>query len=172
MEVQKIAEIARLSVRKIRYVLDQRVLPGLRGKLQKHLRGRPRDFLESEGFVIACAGLLLEGGVRRKTVADLLSRLTDIPWSACASGAKQLTPRQQVISRPKTALEALYSGTHGPTELQIGDGVNLCLRSGDEVTGWFEPRTLAPLNDAYRPRVTIRLDLRQLREAFPFTTDR
>src|SRR2546423_342570 len=62
MDVRTIARRARLPVRKIRYVLDQRILPGLRGRLQKYLAGRPRSFTDMEGYCVACAALLLEGG--------------------------------------------------------------------------------------------------------------
>ena len=74
MDVHAIATQARLPIRTVRYVLDQRLLPGMRGRLQKHLAGQPRSFTELEGYAIACAALLLAGGVRRKTVIEVMEK--------------------------------------------------------------------------------------------------
>jgi hypothetical protein len=48
----------------------------------------------------------------------------------------------------------------------VGDAVNLRLRLRGADTGWLEPRSLARLDAAYRPWVTIQLDLEPLRAEF------
>src|SRR6187401_1268864 len=100
MDVQTIARLAGLPVRKIRYVIDQRLLPGLHGQLQTQRVGQPRSFTTQEGYFIACAAVLLQGGAQRKLVTELLSRLVDIPWPLPWWDGPPPTPRQRVTSRP------------------------------------------------------------------------
>jgi hypothetical protein len=166
MDIQTIAGRAQLPARKVRYVLDQRVLPGLRGRVQKHLAGRPRVFTAMEGYCIACAALLLEGGVRRKTVVEVMGRLANMPWPVGPAKAERLTSGQRAAARPRTAIEALYYWAGEPAAVSIGDGVNLRLQLGAVDTGWIEPRTLAPLSEDYQPRVLVRLNLGRLRDGF------
>jgi hypothetical protein len=166
MDVQEIARRTGLPVRKVRYVLDQRVLPGMRGRPQTHLAGQPRSFTDREGFYIACAAVLLEGGVQRRTVVEVLARLPDLPWPLPGSGDAPQTLRQRAVGRPRSAVEALYLGGGGPALVLIGDAVNLRLQVGGVDTGWLEPRSLARLDEGYRPRVTIQLNLEPLQDAF------
>ncbi len=166
MDIQAIATQTRLPVRKIRYVLDQRLLRGLRGRLQTHLAGRPRAFSGLEGFRIACVALFLEGGVRRQTVTEVMERLTTAPWPIVPTKDGRPRATQRTAACPQCTIEALYTQPHDPVAIQIGDGVNLRLRLGRIDTGWLEPRTLAPLSATYRPRVVIELDLAQLGTAF------
>src|SRR5690242_5948102 len=99
MDIQAIATRARLPVRTVRYVLDQRLLPGLRGRPQKHLAGRPRSFTPLEGYAVACAALLLAGGVRRKTVVEVMGGLATLPWPATPEKAGR-----HGAARPRTAV--------------------------------------------------------------------
>jgi hypothetical protein len=166
LDVQAIAQRVRLAPRKVRYVLDQRLLPGLRGRSQKNLAGQPRSFTAMEAFFIGGAALLLQGGAQRKTVTEVLARLADMPWPL-PGGAAQANARQPRIGqRFKTAIEAVYYHAGQPALVLIGDGVNLRLRLGEEDTGWVEPRSLARLEGAYRPSVVIQLDLAPLQAAF------
>jgi hypothetical protein len=166
MDVKTIARLARLSTRKVRYVLDQRLLPGLRGRPQKGLAGRPRSFTDLEGYLIACAGLLHAGGVQRGTVAGVLAALARMPWPPWPGAVPPPGPAEQALPQPRTAAEALYWPCGGPLAVLVGDAVNLRLRARGADTGWLEPRSLARLEAAYRPRVTIRLDLGPLRAEF------
>lgn len=162
MDVQTIAQQSGLSLRKIRYVLEQRLLPGLRCRVQKNLAGQPRLFTPMEGFAIALVALLLEGGTKRETVSRLIDRLIEIPWPP--PGMTQPAPRrrQRPTPKPCTALEALYKAREQPSLVLMGDGVNLRLRLGSLDTGWFEPQSLARLDGTYRPAVVIQLDLAPL----------
>jgi hypothetical protein len=166
MDVQTLATKAGLPVRKVRYVLDQPVLPGLRGRLQTHLAGRPRSFTEREGYFIGLAALLLEGGVRRRTVIEVMERLANLSWPAVAARAGWPNATQRAVAPPRTALEAAYSWRCESAALLVGDGVNLRLRLGPVDTRWLEPRTLARLSEDYRPLVLIQVDLAQLRVGF------
>jgi hypothetical protein len=163
LDVQAIARRVRLSPRKVRYVLDQRLLPGMRGRLQKHLAGQPRSFTSMEAFFVGCAALLLEGGVQRRTVVELMARLADMPWPP--PGAAEGPGRR---SAPKfgVAVEAIYFAAGPAARVLVGDGVNLRLRLGGVDTGWVEPRSLARLEQSYRPTVLIELDLACVHAAF------
>jgi hypothetical protein len=172
LDVQTIARWVRLSPRKVRYVLEQRLLPGLRGRSQKHLAGRPRSFTRMEAFFVSCAALFLEGGAQRKTVTEVLARLADMPWPVRGSPAEAAGSGWRTAPRFGTAVEAMYWLPEKPALLLIGDGINLRLQLGGEDTGWLEPRSLARLADAYRPIVTIQFDLAPLHAAFDPTRPR
>ena len=162
MDIQEIVRRARLPSRLVRYTIDQRLLPGLRGRLQKHLAGQPRSFTPMEAYFIACAALLLEGGAKRQTVTKVLARLAAMPWPAALETGSP-TSRQRAVARPTTAVEAIYSWACEPTAtLCIGDGANLRIKLGRLDTGWIEPRAFAPLREDYQPRVLIELDLATL----------
>jgi hypothetical protein len=166
MDVQMIAQRAQLSARKIRYILDQRILPGVRARQETHQAGQPRFYTKMEGFFIAFAALMLEGGVQRKTIIEALARLVDMPWPFLGEEAGPLTPLQKALSTSRTALEALYNIPGGQAEILIGDGVNLRFKVPKADTGWFEPRSLARLAGDYRPLVVIQLDLGSLKSRF------
>src|SRR4051794_17403559 len=125
MDVQTIAQRARLPVRNVRYILDQHILPGLRGRLQTHRAGRPRFFTEREGYLIALAALLLEGGVQRRTVTQVLARLADLPWPLPETRPPPPRLKERVLPQPRTLLEAMYLAPLEPAEFLVGDGVNL-----------------------------------------------
>jgi hypothetical protein len=170
MDVQTIAQRVGLPPRKIRYVLDQRML-GLRGLPQHHLAGRPRLFTSLEAFLIGCAALLLRGGAQRRTITEILARLADLPWPVTGGAAQGKASKAREPLIFKTALEAMYCRPGRPALVLIGDGVHLRLRLGDEDTGWVEPRTRARLAEDYCPSVVIQLDLAPLQAAFgPFRT--
>jgi len=166
MDVQTIAQRVRLPARKIRYVVDQRLLPGMRGRVQAHLAGQPRSFTDMEGYFLACAAVLLQGGVQRKTVIQIMARVVDMPWPLPGTKPAALKPRQRAVARPQTVAEAMYRAPGEPALLQVGDGGNLRLQLRGVDTGWVEPRTLGRLDPAYRPSVVIQLDLRPLQAAF------
>lgn len=165
MDVQLIATTARLPARLIRYVLDQKLLPGMRGKQQPHLAGRPRSFTKLEGYYIACAGILIQGGVRRQIVVEVIDHLVTLPWSS-GSPRRPGSSAPTRAARPLKVYEALSQGVATPLHVSIGDGVHLRIQIGKEDTGWLEPRTGARLAENYRPRVAITLDLEELRQAF------
>jgi hypothetical protein len=166
MDVQMIARGARLHARKIRYIVDQRLLPGMRGRVQMNLAGRPRSFTELEGYFIACAALLFEGGARRNTIMAAFARLADMPWPLSTADVSPSTLLQRVLTQPRTALEALYYAPGEGAQVLIGDGVNLRLKLRGADSGWIEPRSLARLDDSYHPSVVVQLDLQLLQAAF------
>lgn len=166
MDVQTIAERARLPARRIRYTVDQRILPGLRVRLQKHRPGQPRTFTVFEGYSVALAALVLVGGVQRQTVTMVMERLMTMPWSAGSPETSTPTAKQRAAAHARSWLEALYYWGCEPTALLIADAANLRVQVGAIDTGWTEPRSMARLNPDYRPRVVVTVDLGPVHAAF------
>ena len=163
LDVQAIARCVHLPLRKVRYVLDQRVLPGLRGRQHRHLAGQPRCFTSLEAFYIGAAALLLQSGVQRKTITELLVRLGDLPWPPPGCGLPKASVQP---THYENAQLAAHAARGEPAVIWIGDGVNLRLQLGEVDTGWLEPRSLAPLDKSYRPCVVLQLDLVPLQKMF------
>jgi len=155
MDLQTIARRTQLPVRKIRYVLDHRLLPGLRVAGQPDAVGRARHVTDLEGFSIACAAVLLEAGVRKQAVEQLIDGLAAYP-------VREIAGRR----RPVTAIEAAFLSPTAQAEALLGDGTNYRFRVGKTDTGWIQPKTFARLAADYQPRAVIRLDLARLRQAF------
>jgi hypothetical protein len=155
MLLQTVARLTRLPIRKVRYVLDHRLLPGLRVAGQPELVGRARTLTDLEGFSVACAAVLLESGVRKETVIEFMTVLAEFPVGT--------SPRRK---RPLFAIQRAFEATVTPAEAMLGDGTNLRFRLGREDTGWIQPGTYARLAAAYQPRVVISIDLTRLRNVF------
>jgi hypothetical protein len=155
LDLQTIAVLTRLPVRKIRYVLDHRLLPGLRVEGQPDLVGRARILTDLEAFAVACAAILLESGARKEAVVTLTTGLSEFP-----------TGHSRRDKWPAFAIQKAFQSKVAPAEAMLGDGTNLRFKLGDRDSGWLQPSTFAPLAEAYRPRVVISLDLTRLRDAF------
>ena len=154
MDVQTIADRTRIPVRKVRYVLDHRMLPGLRTKSDEERVGHPRVFVDSEALGIAFAAALLEGGVKRDLVVDFLDFLVSY------------NVREDPKRRRKhvTAYEEAFASRSSTIVAMVGDGVNMRTRIGGWDSGWIQPGTFVPLKD-FHPRVTIQVDLAALKKA-------
>src|ERR1022692_5102784 len=77
MEIQEIAQRAGLAPRKVRYVLDQKLLPRIRGRKLRDLAGQPRAYSATESYIIAVAALLYDAGIKRQTIQGLFGCLHD-----------------------------------------------------------------------------------------------
>jgi hypothetical protein len=126
MDLAELASRTGLPVRKLRYVSDHRVLPGLRDASAGH--GVPRTFTPFEGYGIALAARLLDAGLTRKVVAAVLA-------AACRAAGPTRTPADAPLYRAY----AVRAGS-----LEIGDGRLLRVRTpkrpglGDTLdTGWL-----------------------------------
>lgn len=164
--VVDIAGRAGVPIRKVRYVLEQGVMPGFRGRPTPGRAGAPLSFLDFEAFAIAAAAVLLHGGVQRGVVTAALVRLADAPWPLPGLELPAPTLIERAVGRPRSAIEALYKALGGRRVLRIGDGVNLRLEAGEVDTGWVEPRTFARLAPGYAPRVLVEFDAAGLAAAF------
>jgi len=99
MDMAELARRTGLPVRKLRYVFDHRLVPDLADASTGH--GIPRTFTEFEGFGVALAATLLDGGVARKLTARCFNavcrpaptaKVADVPlYRAFAAAAGELT---------------------------------------------------------------------------------
>ena len=110
MDMAELATRTVLPVRKLRYVFDHHLLPGVGTDLPG--QGVPRTFTDFEGFGIAIAARLLDAGLTRKLVAVSLE-------IAC----RQIATQSRQIDAP---LLRIYSGSNGVME--IGNAQYLRLR--------------------------------------------
>jgi hypothetical protein len=146
MDMAELADLTEMPVRKLRYVFDHRVLPGLATEAPG--QGIPRTFTAFEGFGIALAARLLDAGLTRRLVGDCLA-------VACRR------PRAGKFHAP---LYHAYTASSG--RLEIGDGRYLKLwvagrRGIAEAldTGWLALGKGNTAPDGYVPMVLVGVEL-------------
>jgi hypothetical protein len=153
MDLQTIAARTGLPPRRLRYVMEHGVLPGLRQR--PHGYGKDWSFTDFDAFGVALAGVLLDAGLRRDAVAACLDEVVgkygrDVPVN-------------------DIPLYRAYKGK--PSTLTIADGraVRLVavkrrgLSGGDVDTGWLPLGPDAP-DPAAKPVVRVEVDLVALRD--------
>ena len=152
MTLDELADASDLPVRRLRYVLDQGLLPG--GKFASRGRGAARKFLPLECFGILVAAAMIEAGLKRAPIRASLESLARVPAGAVTDGAP---------------LQRAWAG--GPaTFLEVGDGgrVRLSGRSGPGGRGAFDSGWLSQAgggpDPAYEPRVSVRVDAGRIRD--------
>lgn len=154
MDLNELASRTGLPVRKLRYVFDHRVVPGLAGCFSGH--GVPRTFTEFEGFGVALAARLLDAGLTRKVV---LAGLT----AACRPGRSTDT---------RTDVPLLRAYTVAAGRLEIGDGryLRVCAPGRPGLgraldTGWLPLVPSAPISGECVPVVVVSIELEGLAQA-------
>lgn len=152
MDLQELEARTRFNRRKLRYVLDHNLVPGLEIEIAADRAGRPRKFHEDVGIAIVCAATLLEQGLAHETVRAFLRGLTQVTIPANQS--------------TKLAL-VVFLEQRGRGKARLGDGINCRITSTDHGwdTGWVAPGNPAALSAAYEPLVEIVLDLGRVRES-------
>ena len=151
VDLNQVADAVGLPIRRVRYVLEHRVLPGA----EKASRGHrvTRTFTGFEGFGIACAAVLLESGLRRPVVSGLIRALVKAPRGA--------TGRQ-------IPLLGAYMSTR-PLKLEVADAANYRLLnptlSDATDAPWLTIATGTPLDPAYQPLVVLSVDVGRFRDA-------
>jgi hypothetical protein len=149
-DLAEIAESSHLSIRKIRYVLDNGLLPG--GKVASRGRGAARRFTGFEAFGIATATLMLEAGLRRALVRD------------CMTALCRAVGRDVHLIPLYRAYEA-----RGEACLKVGDWLYMrLLVEGSRPTpsldtGWLPLTGTEPASPSYAPLVCLSLDVAQVR---------
>ena len=152
MDLQTLSQRTEIPVRRLRYCLDHRLIPGLSVKISANEAGRPRKFHEDVGFGIACAATLVEVGFGRKTIREFLKGLLSI-YLESPSGEREL------------ALTAVLT-TSVDARAEFGDGLNvrlICPQLGHDGR-WRCPGNPAPLDVSYRPTTYFGLDLGKIRD--------
>jgi hypothetical protein len=152
MDVAELSALTGLPARKLRYVVDHRLLPGLRTHPG---HGVPRTFTRFEGFAVAVAAALLDAGLTRKVVTASLA-------VACDS-----------IDGGKSDSAPLFVAyTAGDGLLEVGDGRRVRLtvlrRPGVQRavdTGWRACGSTSRVRVNYTPVVLVSMDLGVLAQA-------
>jgi hypothetical protein len=152
MDLNTIAARTGLPPRRLRYVMEHGVLPGLRQRPRGY--GLDWTFTDFEAFGIALAGVLLNAGLRRDAVA------------ACLDEVVGKFGRDVAIA--DIPLYRAYTGK--PSTLTIADGLAVRLiaagrkgvTAGGVDTGWLPIGPDAPDPDA-TPVVRVEVDLVALR---------
>lgn len=150
MDLAELSARTGVAVRKLRYVFDHGVLPGVVGVTPG--QGVPRTFTEFEAFAVALAARMLESGLTRQLIAACLT-------IACRCSRAQ--PGQ-------APLYQAYLGADG--RLDIGDGrfVRLLAARVRGVVAALDTRWL-PLKGGtppagYMPAVLVTVELGTLAE--------
>jgi hypothetical protein len=148
MDLARISQLTGLSSRRLLYVLEHHVLPGT----QSASRGRrvTRDFTGFESFGIACAAWMLEAGLRRSVVAQIITAL--------------VAPQRG--HGGKIPLLEVFLQQH-PAVIEIGDLVNIRIvkqKDGPsaKAASWLQAGTGAVLK-SYQPVVKVSIDVGEIR---------
>ena len=166
MEIQQIARQCRLAPRKVRYVLDQKLLPRFRGRKRCDLPGQPRAYSPFESYFIAAAALLYDAGIKRQTIHGLFQCLGDATCPVTKFFSAEPSARQREQGEPASILGAIYSWAEKSSYLTIGDGHAVQIRLGRLESTWFDPRTCLTLVQNFQPRVVVQFQLDDLAEQF------
>ena len=166
MEIQEIAQRAGLAPRKVRYVLDQKLLPRIRGRKLRDLAGQPRAYSATESYIIAVAALLYDAGIKRQTIQGLFGCLHDATCPVTSFFQAKPSARQKKEGVPGSILQALFHWAEKPSCLTIGDGHAVQVQLGKLISDWFDPRTCIPLVSDFRPRVLVQVRLDDLAQRF------
>jgi hypothetical protein len=175
MEAQEIAERIRVPVRTVRYVLEHKMVPDIRGKVVKGRAGRPRSFSAFESFCVALAAVLYQEGCQRLIVANTLAALAATPWPLPWSWSTNLGMARPTLASPvhaigrcQSALNGLHEAGDGRVLLMIGDGgaalqIELTIEVGGILrnSGWFSAGVVARLS-GYQPRLMIRVEVHMI----------
>lgn len=107
ISLASIADATGLPVRRLRYALDHRLLPGAERASRGHRV--TRTFTGLEGLGIACAAAMLHGGLRRPLVRQCIAALAE---PAGDSGGVGTIPLERIRRAHERAVIEVVAGTH------------------------------------------------------------
>jgi hypothetical protein len=151
MDMAELTDLTGIPVRRLRYVFDHRVLPGLATETPG--QGIPRTVTGFEAFGIALAARMLDAGLTRRLVAACLV-------VAC---------RRSRTGQAHVPLYHAYTTASG--RLEVGDGCYLKLWAagrrgiaGALDTGWLPLGGGRAVPEGYAPMVLVSIELGTLAE--------
>lgn len=158
-EVFTLAEIAsraKVTVNRLRYVIDSGILPGNREGIVewRSSQGVVRKYTSFEVFGIVLTVVMLDNGLRRAVVMQILDLICGYT-------------RSRTRDLKYVPLYAAYL-SEKVSALLVGDGINLQFRAnGPDVGGlpantWFQVETRAKV-EGFEPLVIVELNLDKLR---------
>jgi hypothetical protein len=155
MDVRELYRRTGITPRRLRYVLDHKLVPELPLETVQGRHGSPRRFSEEAGCAIVCAVLLLHFGLNHQAVKTFMRGILELE-----------VPLEK--SR-KPALSHLLEHAQLRAYAELGDGryVRILVRDGGETcrTPWHRPGDESPLGGSYRPAVKVVLNLTRIRDA-------
>lgn len=141
-----------LLARKLRYVLDHRLLPGQHAATG---HGVPRTFTRFEGFAVAVAATLLDAGQTRKVVSAALA----VACEPIGGTAPDAAPLFAALTACGGLLE-VGDGRHVRLTMPRRPGIQ---RAVD--TGWRACERTIRVRANYTPVVRVAMDLGELAQA-------
>ena len=148
MDLAELSRRTGLERRKLRYVLDHKLVPSLRIEIVDNEVGRPRYFADDVGVGIVCAARLLDAGLPHEAIKRFLTGLLEIKF-----------PGDKV-----PALVHVLKGKD-PAQADFGDSDRVrLLINGDHDSGWFAPGKRSRAVTKFSPKVTVSLDLGLIRD--------
>jgi hypothetical protein len=144
MDLHDIVLKTQLPLRKLRYVLDQGILPDTKVETDSQRWGHPRSFTEFQAFCIAVAAALLEGGLRRDLVGQFFGTLTRSKFSKFGRRGREEEP-----------LVSAFQPRVNPCRAEIRDGEFLSLTLGNRVISWIDLKSSSLIHRDNSPLVVV-----------------
>ena len=152
MDLRELAKKTNCSFRRLRYLVEHRIVP--EPTVSFHGRGsvRPRVFSEATGVLIACGAILLDAGIKREIVQRVIEVL---PMIAV-----------KTVSRKQIALWEDLMADDVKVITVIADGrlIRLDTDYSIDKTGWIDLTSLKQVKLAETPIVTLHIDIGQVRD--------
>lgn len=151
MDLQELSERTGITRRKLRYVLDHDLVPGLKIEIAESEAGRPRKFHGDVGVGIVCAAHLLVMGMRHEQIRWFLEGFTTLSIGGKPALNCLLERHRDLAGQGEVVESKAY----------LGDGVNirLTLENIDYDSKWQAPQNPAPLAAPYEPKSLAILNL-------------
>ena len=152
----EIASRAKVTVNRLRYVIDSDILPGHRNGIVewRSSQGVTRKYTNYATFGIVLTVVMLDHGLRRTIVMQILDLICG--YTRSRTRDLRCVPLYAAFMSNKVSA------------LQVGDGVNLrFMADGSDVGGlpanvWFQVETRARV-EGFEPSVIVELNLTKLR---------
>ena len=147
MDLAELAQRSKLDRRKLRYVLDHKLVPELHIEIKDEAHGRPRHFAADVGFGIVCAARLQEAGLFHDTIRGFLTALLELKFDR-----KDPQPAFAYVLQRNLSAYADW-----------GDDTFARLRVGSWDSGWRRAGSGKPENDV-DPMLVFTLNIGRIRD--------
>ena len=147
MDLAELAQRSKLDRRKLRYVLDHKLVPELHIEIKDEEHGRPRHFAPDVGFGIVCAARLQEAGLVHETIRRFLTALIEVRFDK---------------TNPEPALASVLRRKL-PAYADWGDDDLVQLRVDTWTSGWRRAGSGKPDKDA-DPELVFTLNIGHIRD--------
>ena len=149
-DLKHVSDRLSLPIRRLRYVLDQDLVPYRDWLVVEDDVGHPRRFDEITAVYIACSALLLESGHKRDAIRDLMKAIGKVqpkgrnPLNVPILGQAVLSNRSAVV--------------------KVGDGKYVRWIVGKQDSGWVNPGPPPAKLKTYTPKIIVEVNLGEIRD--------